>query len=51
MAVSARKYSVGMQPFDIREGNFDVPQDKMTIALPLFYQSGYLNIKHYNPIK
>lgn len=29
--------------------NFDIPTEKMTSALPLLYQSGYVTIKDYNP--
>ena len=30
--------------------DFDVSPEQMTSALPLLYQSGYLTIKHFNPI-
>ena len=31
-------------------GDFDVSPEQMTSPLPLLYQSGYLTIKHYDPL-
>ena len=50
---SLQKYHVGVM--DIEENgvdvdDFDVSPEQMTSALPLLYQSGYLTIKHFNPI-
>ena len=50
---SLQKYHVNVM--DIEENgvdveDFDVSPEQMTSALPLLYQSGYLTIKHFNPI-
>lgn len=48
-----QKYNVGLRDLtgqDAGVSDFDVSPENMTTALPLLYQSGYLTIKHYEPI-
>ena len=48
-----QKYNVGLRDLtgqDAGVSDFDVSPDNMTTALPLLYQSGYLTIKHYEPM-
>ena len=48
-----QKYNVGLRDLtgqDAGVSDFDVSPEKMTTALPLLYQSGYLTIKHYDPM-
>ena len=48
-----QKYNVGLRDLtgqDAGESDFDVSPEDMTTALPLLYQSGYLTIKHYEPM-
>ncbi len=48
-----QKYNVGLRDLtgqDAGVSDFDVSPENMTTALPLLYQSGYLTIKHYDPI-
>ena len=47
------KFGARVTEFDdgckCEEKEFDAPTEKMTSAMPFFYQSGYLTIKAYNP--
>lgn len=48
-----QKYNVGLRDLtgqDAGVSDFDVSPENMTTALPLLYQSGYLTIKHYEPM-
>lgn len=48
-----QKYNVGLRDLtgqDAGVSDFDVSPENMTTALPLLYQSGYLTIKHYDPM-
>ena len=48
-----QKYNVGLRDLtgqDASVSDFDVSPENMTTALPLLYQSGYLTIKHYDPM-
>lgn len=48
-----QKYNVGLRDLtgqDAGVSDFDVSPEDMTTALPLLYQSGYLTIKHYDPM-
>ena len=48
-----QKYNVGLRDLtgqDAGVSDFDVSPENMTAALPLLYQSGYLTIKHYEPM-
>ena len=48
-----QKYNVGLRDIsgqDASVEDFDVSPENMTSALPLLYQSGYLTIKHYDPM-
>ena len=48
-----QKYNVGLLDLtgqDASVSDFDVSPENMTTALPLLYQSGYLTIKHYDPM-
>lgn len=48
-----QKYNVGLRDLtgqDAGVSDFDVSPENMTSALPLLYQSGYLTIKHYEPM-
>ena len=48
-----QKYNVGLLDLtgqDAAVSDFDVSPENMTTALPLLYQSGYLTIKHYDPM-
>ena len=48
-----QKYNVGLLDLsgqDAGVSDFDVSPENMTTALPLLYQSGYLTIKHYDPM-
>lgn len=48
-----QKYNVGLRDLtgqDAGVSDFDVSPENMTTVLPLLYQSGYLTIKHYDPI-
>lgn len=48
-----QKYYVGLRDLtgqDAGVSDFDVSPENMTTALPLLYQSGYLTIKHYEPM-
>ena len=48
-----QKYNVGLRNLtgqDAGVSDFDVSPENMTTALPLLYQSGYLTIKHYDPM-
>lgn len=48
-----QKYNVSIQDVsgqDASVEDFDVSPENMTTALPLLYQSGYLTIKHYDPM-
>ena len=48
-----QKYNVGLRDIsgnDASVEDFDVSPENMTTALPLLYQSGYLTIKHYDPM-
>ena len=48
-----QKYNVGLCDLtgqDAGVSDFDVSPENMTTALPLLYQSGYLTIKHYDPM-
>lgn len=48
-----QKYNVGLRDLvgqDAGISDFDVSPENMTTALPLLYQSGYLTIKHYDPM-
>ena len=48
-----QKYNVGLRDLtgqDAGVSDFDVSPENMTTALPLLYQSGYLIIKHYEPM-
>lgn len=48
-----QKYNVGLRNLtgqDAGVSDFDVSPENMTTALPLLYQSGYLTIKHYEPM-
>lgn len=48
-----QKYNVGLRDLtgqDAGVSDFDVLPENMTTALPLLYQSGYLTIKHYEPM-
>ena len=48
-----QKYNVGLRDLtgqDAGVSDFDVSPEDMTTALPLLYQSGYLTIKHYEPM-
>ena len=48
-----QKYNVGLLDLtgqDAGVSDFDVSPENMTTALPLLYQSGYLTIKHYEPM-
>ena len=48
-----QKYNVGLRDLtgqDAGVSDFDVSPENMTSALPLLYQSGYLTIKHYDPM-
>ena len=50
---SLQKYHVGVMNIEengVDVDDFDVSPEQMTSALPLLYQSGYLTIKHFNPI-
>ena len=50
---SLQKYHVGVMEIEengVDVDDFDVSPEQMTSALPLLYQSGYLTIKHFNPI-
>ena len=47
------KYNVSLRDLtgqDAGVSDFDVSPENMTSALPLLYQSGYLTIKHYDPM-
>lgn len=48
-----QKYNVGLRDLtgqDAGVSDFDVSPENMTTVLPLLYQSGYLTIKHYDPM-
>ena len=48
-----QKYNVSLRDLtgqDAGVSDFDVSPENMTTALPLLYQSGYLTIKHYDPM-
>ncbi len=48
-----QKYNVSLRDLtgqDASVDDFDVSPENMTSALPLLYQSGYLTIKHYDPM-
>ena len=48
-----QKYNVCLRDLtgqDAGVSDFDVSPENMTTALPLLYQSGYLTIKHYEPM-
>ena len=48
-----QKYNVGLRGLtgqDAGVSDFDVSPENMTTVLPLLYQSGYLTIKHYDPM-
>ena len=48
-----QKYNVSLRDLtgqDASIDDFDVSPENMTTALPLLYQSGYLTIKHYDPM-
>ena len=48
-----QKYNVSLRDLtgqDAGVSDFDVSPENMTSALPLLYQSGYLTIKHYDPM-
>ena len=48
-----QKYNVSLRDLsgqDASVNDFDVSPENMTTALPLLYQSGYLTIKHYDPV-
>lgn len=48
-----QKYNVGLCDLtgqDAGVSDFDVSPENMTTVLPLLYQSGYLTIKHYDPM-
>ena len=48
-----QKYNVGLRDLtgqDAGVSDFDVSPENLTTALPLLYQSGYLTIKHYEPM-
>ena len=48
-----QKYNVGLRDLtgqDAGVSDFDMSPENMTTALPLLYQSGYLTIKHYEPM-
>ena len=48
-----QKYNVGLRDLTVQDAgvsDFDVSPENMTTALPLLYQSGYLTIKHYEPM-
>ena len=48
-----QKYNVSIQDVSCQDASvedFDVSPENMTTALPLLYQSGYLTIKHYDPM-
>lgn len=48
-----QKYNVGLRDLtgqDAGVSDFDVSPENMTTVLPLLYQSGYLTIKHYEPM-
>lgn len=48
-----QKYNVGLRDLtgqDAGVSDFDVSPENMTTILPLLYQSGYLTIKHYDPM-
>lgn len=40
-----------LEQLQVPSSQFDVPTEGMTSALPLLYQSGYLTIKGYDPIR
>lgn len=48
-----QKYNVGLRDLtgqDAGVSDFDVSPENMTTVIPLLYQSGYLTIKHYDPM-
>ena len=48
-----QKYNVSLRDVSGRDASveeFDISPENMTTALPLLYQSGYLTIKHYDPM-
>lgn len=48
-----QKYNVGLRDLtgqDAGVSDFDVSPENMATVLPLLYQSGYLTIKHYDPM-
>ena len=48
-----QKYNVSLRDLSGQDAgveDFDVSPENMTSALPLLYQSGYLTIKHYDPM-
>lgn len=48
-----QNYNVGLRDLtgqDAGVSDFDVSPENMTTVLPLLYQSGYLTIKHYDPM-
>ena len=48
-----QKYNVSLRDVsgcDASVEEFDISPENMTTALPLLYQSGYLTIKHYDPM-
>lgn len=48
-----QNYNVGLRDLtgqDAGVSDFDVSPENMTTVLPLLYQSGYLTIKHYEPM-
>lgn len=48
-----QKYNVSLRDLtgqDAGVSDFDVSPENMTTVLPLLYQSGYLTIKHYDPM-
>lgn len=48
-----QKYNVGLRDLtgqDAGVSDFDVSPENMTTVLPLLYQSGYLTIRHYDPM-
>ena len=48
-----RKHRINMQQLDgirVSPDRFDAPTERIIDPIPVFYQSGYLTIKDYNPI-